>query len=140
MLSSGIIAFSLRLEPALSGLPVDDIPDSAEVLCLAVLILEAIATSVLFSNTLKIPTGTSKGRRGELLVSVLPGINPQQRRILPCHRVLVRQSNNLQLLRLFILYEPAPPATLDTRKGGIHDLLEFTVVAPCGVDGIGKRA
>lgn len=70
---------------------------------------------------------------------MLPGINSQQRHILPRHRVLIRQRNNLQLPRLLILHEPAPPTPLDTGKRCIDHLLERTVVAPGGIDGLCKR-
>lgn len=71
---------------------------------------------------------------------MLPGINSQQRHILPRHRVLIWQRHNLQLLRLLILHEPAPPAPLDASKRCIHHLLERIIVAPGGIDGLCKRA
>lgn len=69
---------------------------------------------------------------------MLPRIDSQQRHILPRHRVLVRQRDDLQLPRLLVLHEPAPPTPLYPGQRRIDDLLERNVAAPCSVNGSGK--
>jgi hypothetical protein len=65
---------------------------------------------------------------------MLPSIDPQQRRILPYHRVLIRICSNLDLTRLVIFYEPGPARALDAGEGGVEFGFEGGEVAVGGFD------
>jgi hypothetical protein len=69
---------SLSLKSLLHSLPINHIPNRTKVLGLPILILQ--------------------------IIRMLPGIDPQQRRILPHHRVLIRIRADLDLARLVIFY------------------------------------
>lgn len=100
------------LESLLSRLPVDHIPNSREVLCLAVLILE--------------------------VVSMLPRVNTKQRSELSNDRILVRVCLDADRTSLCVLHKPCPTRTLDTSKRSV-ELLFHGVEATVGiVDGSRK--
>jgi hypothetical protein len=65
---------------------------------------------------------------------MLPGIDPQQRRIFPHHRVLIRIRSDLDLTRLAIFHEPGPARALDAGEGGVEFGFEGGEVAVGGFD------
>lgn len=97
------------LKSLLNSLPVDHIPDSIEVLGLAVLILE--------------------------IVGMLPSINTKQRNVSADNRILVGVCLDLNLTGLGVLDQPSPTRTLDTGEGGIELVLEAGEVSIEGFDG-----
>jgi hypothetical protein len=102
------------LEALLSCLPVDDVPDSLEVLGLAVLIVK--------------------------VVSVLPGINTEDGLELANDRVLVCVCPDLDGTSLCVLNQPRPAGTLDACKCGVELLLELIETAVGVVDGSCERS
>lgn len=114
---------SIRLSEALlNGLPVDDIPDSLEVLSLAVLVLEAVSSQSLLSSVQwKKLTSRHAPRRqcregGRTGPRQGPGSRP----------VLVNETKggliwtysigaDANLASAFILDEPSPATSLDAR-------------------------
>lgn len=96
-------------EPLGHGLPVDDIPDGAEVLGLAVLVLQ--------------------------VVGVLPGVDAQQGDQVAGDWVLVRAGDQAQGASLLVLGDPGPAAALDAGEGGVGLLDEGGVGAEVALDG-----
>jgi hypothetical protein len=99
---------SLSLKSLLHSLPINHIPNRTKVLGLPILILQ--------------------------IIRMLPGIDPQQRRILPHHRVLIRIRADLDLARLVIFYEPGPARALNAGEGGVEFGFEGGEVAVGGFD------
>lgn len=106
---SNISPFLSLAEPLGHGLPVDDVPDGAEVLGLAVLVLQ--------------------------VVGVLPGVDAQQGDQVAGDGVLVRAGDEAQRARLLVLDDPGPAAALDAGEGGVGLLDEGGVGAEVAVDG-----
>ena len=102
------------METLLSCLPVDHIPDGAEVLCLAVLVLQ--------------------------VVGVFPCVNSEDRAELADNRVLVRIGADLKRASLGILYKPGPAGSLDACQSSVHLLFQRVEGAEVRVDRLGKRA
>jgi hypothetical protein len=94
--------------------PVDDVPDGAEVLSLAVLVLE--------------------------VVGVLPGVDTEEGLKVAGDGVLVRSSNDGQSASVLVLDEPGPAGALDAGEGSIGLLLESLEGAKVLVDGSQKLA
>lgn len=86
------------MEPLRHGLPVDDVPDGAEVFGLAVLVLQ--------------------------IVGVLPGINSQQRDQVASNRVLVCTGYKRQSAAVLVFGQPGPSAALNTGEGSVGLFLE----------------
>lgn len=102
-------------------LPIDNIPNSTKILRLSILILQTIHRVLISPITL---TGTLPrenlhlkiaGIGKDLLVSMLPRINPQQRLELSHHRILIRIRPHTHLPGLSILHQPSPSAPLYAR-------------------------
>ena len=89
--------------------PVDDLPDGAEVLSLAVLVLE--------------------------VVGVLPGVNSEEGLEVASNGVLVGSGDDGQSASVLILDEPGPARALDSSKGSVGLLLEGVERAKVFVDG-----
>jgi hypothetical protein len=70
------------------------------------------------------PQEKKETKNKNLLVRMLPRINPQNRSKLPNNRILIRIRANLNTPRLRILHQPRPPAPLNPRQRGIELLLE----------------
>jgi hypothetical protein len=87
------------LQPLLSRLPVNNIPNSREVLGLAVLVLQ--------------------------VVRVLPGINTKNGTELADHRVLVGICLDADVARLHVLHQPRPSGALDTCQRGVELALQL---------------
>jgi hypothetical protein len=87
------------LQPLLRGLPVDNIPNSREVLRLAVLVLQ--------------------------IVRVLPRINAENRAELADHRVLVGVRLDADVARLHVLHQPRPAGALDACQRGVELALQL---------------
>lgn len=96
-------------EPLGHGLPVDHVPDGAEVLGLAVLVLQ--------------------------VVGVLPGVDAQQGDQVAGDGVLVRAGDQAQGARLLVLGDPGPAAALNAGEGGVGLLDEGRVGAEVALDG-----
>lgn len=92
------VAPHLCLEPLCDSLPVDDVPNSAEVLSLSVLVLQ--------------------------VVCVLPSVDTQQWDQVASNRVLIRTGHKRQSAGLLVLGQPRPAATLDASEGSVGLLLE----------------
>merc|ERR1712232_1152884 len=101
-------------EPLLCCLPVDNIPDSAEVLSLSVLVLE--------------------------IVSMLPSVNTKQRLVLANDRVLVGICLDANVASLCVLDEPCPTAALNASKSSVELLLHVIETAISSVDSLGQLA
>lgn len=102
------------LEALLRGLPVDDIPDGAEVFCFAVLVLE--------------------------VVCVLPSVDAENRSELANDWVLVRVCLDLNSASVHILYQPCPTRALDTCESSVYLRLEVVERAEVRIDGLGQGA
>ena len=99
----------LLLKALANGAPVDDVPDCAEVLGLAVLVLE--------------------------VVGVFPGVNAHQGLEVAGDGVLVGAGDEAQSSRGLVLDEPCPAGALDASKSGVGLLLEVVEGAEVLVDG-----
>jgi hypothetical protein len=99
----------LFLEALGDGAPVDDVPDGAEVLGLAVLVLQ--------------------------VVGVLPGVDAQQGLEVARDGVLVRAGDEAERARRLVLDEPGPAGALDAGEGRVGLLLEVLERAEVFVDG-----
>ena len=95
-------------EPLGHGLPVDDVPDGAEVLGLAILVLQ--------------------------VVGVLPGVDAQQGDQVAGDGVLVGAGDQAQGAGLLVLGDPGPAAALDAGEGGVCLLHEGGEGAEVAVD------
>lgn len=95
-------------EPLGHSLPVDNVPDGAEVLGLAVLVLQ--------------------------VVGVLPGIDAQQGDQVAGDGVLVGTGDQAQRAGLLVLGDPGPAAALDTGEGGVGLLHEGGIGAEVALD------
>ncbi|KAF5852929.1 hypothetical protein GGP41_001493 [Bipolaris sorokiniana] len=102
------------LETLLSRLPVDNIPDSLEVLGLAVLVVEV-----------------------DLL---LPRVDTEDGAELANHRVLVGICLDLDAASLRVLHQPCPSAALNACERSVEFLLESVKAAIVGVDGSSESA
>ena len=96
------------LQSTLHRLPVNDIPNGAKVLGLAVLILQ--------------------------IIRMFPSIHAQQRRELPHHRVLIGICADLNLTRLIVLHKPCPATALDTGQRSVEFSFEGGEIAVGGFD------
>lgn len=102
-------ATSLLLETLRHSAPVDNIPNSTEVLSLAVLVLQ--------------------------VVSVLPSINAHQRLQVAANGVLVRAGDETEGAGGLVLDQPGPAGALDAGKSGVGLLLEVVEGAEVLLDG-----
>ena len=75
-----------------------------------------------------------------LLISMLPSIDPQQRLKLPDNRILIRIRPNLKRPGLGILDQPSPATPLNARQLRIHDLLESIQAPICLINGFSELA
>ena len=107
-------AVSNLLQPLLSRLPVDNVPDGREVLGLAVLVLE--------------------------VVCVLPGVNAEDGAELADHRVLVGVGLDADVAGLHVLHQPGPAGALDAGEGGVELALQLLERAVGVVDLLGESA
>jgi hypothetical protein len=82
------------LQPLLSRLPVNNIPNSREVLRLAVLVLQ--------------------------VVRVLPGVNTKDGTELTDHGVLVGVCLDTDVASLHVLHQPCPAGALDAGQSGVE--------------------
>jgi hypothetical protein len=89
---------NILLQSSLHSLPVDHIPNSIKVFCLAILILQ--------------------------VVRMLPSINTQQRGELAYNWILVCICADQDLTRFVIFDEPSPAAALNTGERGIEFALK----------------
>ena len=121
------------LEALLSSLPVDDVPDSTKVLGLAVLVLKAILSLALLFLASPDPLPDIN-----LLVSMLPCINTQDRPELSNNWVLVGVCLDTNRAGLSILDQPRPAASLNTRQCGVEFLLHGVEGAVVRVDSLGQ--
>lgn len=103
-------SISCLLEALLSSLPVNDIPNSAEVFGLAVLILQ--------------------------VVSVLPRIDTKDRAELADNGVLVCVGADLDGAGLDVLHQPGPAGALNASEGGVELLLQRVEGPIVRVDGL----
>lgn len=87
------------LQPLLSRLPVDNVPDGREVLGLAVLVLQ--------------------------VVCVLPGVNAEDRAELADHGVLVGVGLDANVAGLHVLHQPCPAGALDAGQSGVEFALQL---------------
>jgi hypothetical protein len=85
-------------QSSLNSLPINYIPNSIKIFCLAILILQ--------------------------IVRMLPSINAQQRGELAYDWILVCICADQDLTRLVVFDEPGPAAALDTGERGIEFALE----------------
>lgn len=92
------VSSHLGLEPLCDSLPVDNVPNSAKVLSLAVLVLQ--------------------------VVCVLPSVDAQQWDQVASNRVLVRTGHKRQSAGVLVLGQPRPAASLDTSEGSVGLFLE----------------
>lgn len=134
MLAVNFVA-RLSLEALLGSLPVHHIPDSLEVLGLAVLILEAVVSVSTYSSQ---HPNSQQRKQKDLLVRMLPRINPQNRPKLPHHRILIRIRPNLHIPRLRILHQPRPPTPLYSGQRSIKLLLERIQAAVAIINRLGE--
>lgn len=102
------------LQPLLSRLPVDNVPDSREVLGLAVLVLK--------------------------VVCVLPGVNAEDGAELADHGVLVGVGLDADVAGLHVLHQPGPAGALDAGEGGVELALQLLERAVGVVDLLGESA
>lgn len=100
---------SLFAEALGDGAPVDDVPDGAEVLGLAVLVLE--------------------------VVGVLPGVDAEEGLVVAGDGVLVGAGDDGEVARGLVLDEPGPAGALDAGEGGVGLLLEVFKGAKVLLDG-----
>lgn len=98
----------LFLEALGDGTPVDDVPDGAEVLGLAVLVLQ--------------------------VVGVLPGVDAHEGLEVAADGVLVGTDGEAEGARGLVLDEPGPAGALDASKGRVGLLLEVLKGAKVLVD------
>lgn len=94
----GTFTKHLCLESLRNSLPVDDIPNRAEVFGLSVLVLQ--------------------------VVGVLPSVDTEQRNQVAGNRVLVRACDKAQRAALLILRQPRPTAALDASESRVGLLLQ----------------
>ena len=87
------------LQPLLSGLPVDNVPDGREVLGLAVLVLQ--------------------------VVGVLPGVDTKDGAELANNGVLVGVGLDADVASLHVLHQPCPTGPLDTRERSVELALQL---------------
>lgn len=154
------------LETLLGSLPVQDLPDSLEILGLAVLVVEAKKRKNVRCVS-RVCVQHAPG--SNLLVSVLPSINAQQRSHLSNHGVLVLHQNkqresassnpfsnrkimcschvqtyrlslNPNLARDVMLDQPNPATALHTRQRLIELALKCAEAAPVALDFLGQLA
>ena len=102
------------LQPLLSRLPVDNVPDGREVLGLAVLVLE--------------------------VVCVLPGVNAEDGAVLADHGVLVGVGLDADVAGLHVLHQPGPAGALDAGESGVELALQLLERAVGVVDLLGESA
>ena len=102
------------LQPLLSRLPVNNIPDSREVLSLAVLVLQ--------------------------VVRVLPSVNTEDGAELADHRVLVGVCLDADVAGLHVLHQPGPAGALDAGERGVELALQLLERAVGVVDLLGESA
>lgn len=107
-------AVSNLLQPLLSSLPVDNVPDGREVLGLAVLVLK--------------------------VVCVLPGVNAEDGTELADHGVLVGVGLDANVAGLHVLHQPGPAGALDAGEGGVELALQLLERAVGVVDLLGESA
>jgi hypothetical protein len=108
--------WELCAETLLGGLPVDDIPDGGEILCLAVLVLQIVLDIV----------SLAVAHLGEdSTYSMFPSIDTQQRLILANNRILVSVCADANLARLRVLDKPGPSTALNARQRSIELLLHL---------------
>lgn len=100
---------TLFLESLGNSSPVDDIPNSAKVLSLAVLVLQ--------------------------VVGVLPGVDSQKRLQVAGDGVLVGASDEAEVSGRLVLDEPGPAGALDAGEGGVGLLLEVVEGGKVLLDG-----
>lgn len=129
------VGANCSLEALLRRLPVNHVPDSLEVLGLAVLILEAVV-SVSTSSSQR--PNSQQRKQKDLLVRMLPRINPQNRPKLPDDRILIRIRPNLDTPCLCILHQPRPPTPLDAGQRSIELLLERIQAAIAIINRLGQ--
>lgn len=98
----------LVFETLSDGAPVDDVPDGAEVLDLAVLVLQ--------------------------VVGVLPGVNAHQGNKVAGNGVLVGAGDDAEGAGRLVLDEPGPAGALDASEGSVGLLLEVVERAEVLVD------
>ena len=99
----------LFLESLGNSAPVDDVPDGAKVLGLAVLVLQ--------------------------VVGVLPGVNAHQGLEVAGDGVLIGTGDDAESARGLVLDEPGPAGALDAGEHGVGLLLEVVKGAKVFVDG-----
>jgi hypothetical protein len=92
-----------------NGVPVDNVPNGAKVLSLAVLVLK--------------------------VVGVLPSVDTEKRLEVASNRVLVRAGDEAKGTGCLVLDEPGPAGALDTGEGSVGLLLEGLEGAKVLVDG-----
>lgn len=102
------------LKPLLRRLPIDNIPNSLEILRLAILVLQ--------------------------IIRMLPSINPQQRPKLPDDGILIRVRLDPNGPGLRILHQPRPAGALDTGERGVEFLLHAVEAAVGSGDGVAEFA
>jgi len=102
------------LQPLLSRLPVDNVPDGREVLGLAVLVLK--------------------------VVCVLPGVNAENGAELADHGVLVGVCLDADVASLHVLNQPCPAGALDAGESGVELALQLLERAVGVVDLLGESA
>jgi hypothetical protein len=102
------------LQPLLRRLPVHNIPDSREVLRLAVLVLQ--------------------------VVRVLPGVNAEDGAELADHRVLVGVCLDADVAGLHVLHQPGPAGALDAGERGVELALQLVERAVGVGDLLGESA
>ena len=102
------------LQPLLSRLPVDNVPDGREVLSLAVLVLK--------------------------VVCVLPSVNAENRAELADHGVLVGVCLDADVAGLHVLHQPCPAGALDAGESGVELALQLVERAVGVVDLLGESA
>lgn len=108
-MSLAIDVYNLFLESLGNSSPVDDIPNSAKVLGLAVLVLQ--------------------------IVGVLPGVDSQQRLQVAGDGVLVGTGDEAEVSGRLVFDEPGPARALDAGEGGVGLLLEVVKGAKVLLDG-----
>jgi hypothetical protein len=99
---------NILLQSSLNSLPINHIPNSIKVFCLAILILQVIR--------------------------MLPSINTQQWGELAYNRILVCICADQDLTRFVVFDEPGPAAALDTGERGIEFALEGGEVFVAGLN------
>ena len=148
---SHFISLNHLLETLLGCLPVNDVPDSLEILRLAVLVLKAGQKVSIRNNRTFLhphkphPTHTQKEREKEeegerLLVRMLPSIHTQYRSELADNRILIGIGLDQHLASLRILHQPRPTTTLDTSQRSIKLLLEPIQASKAPINRLGQRS